>query len=255
MCSSICCLEKAAWEIAAGPRKGREDALGALLVPLEAEPGTVWGQVRNSGQGAEECSSDPVWNSSVIWAPLWGQRPHCLSLTCGATLKPPTTLLHPWDCQAMNHCEGFSAESELFSSVTNKPRRHTGEQWREWDDAPSSQARLEHQLNSVVWIFDHERNYRCLECSKTCVFIFPPICLFICSPQSLHSIMCRGRTSSLSSETEMIEERSHPPGTQSLQNLESLESLSKNAVPGLPPGRTGLEALWLGHWHWCFFTK
>ena len=113
--------------------------------------------------------------------------------------------------------------------------------------APCSQARLEHQLNSVVWTFDHERNYRCLECSKTCVFMFTPICLFICSPQSPHSIMCRGRTSSLSSETKMIEERSHPPGTQSLQNLESLESLSKNAIPGLPPRRTGLEALWLGH--------
>ena len=37
--------------------------------------------------------------------------------------------------------------------------------------APYSQASLEHQLNSVVWIFGHKGNYRCLECSKTCVLV------------------------------------------------------------------------------------
>ena len=98
MCSSICSLEKAVWEIAAGLRKGREDALHALLVPLKAEPGTVWGQVCNSGR--EQRSTPQTQSGALQWSelPYGGQRPRCLSLMCGATLKPPTTRLHPWDC-------------------------------------------------------------------------------------------------------------------------------------------------------------
>lgn len=38
--------------------------------------------------------------------------------------------------------------------------------------APYSQASLGHHLISVIWIFDREGNYRCLEYIKACGFTF-----------------------------------------------------------------------------------
>ena len=129
MCSSICSLEKAVRETAAGLRKGREDALHALLVPLKAEPGL---QLRS---GAEEHSSDPVWSSSVIWAPLWRTE---------APLPLPDVRGHP---KASHHSSpslrlpgheplwGLLCRARALSQ-SYKPRRDPGEQWRQWDEGP-----------------------------------------------------------------------------------------------------------------------
>lgn len=107
MCSSICSLEKiVSDDSTAGLRKGRGEASDALLFPLKAEPGggVGGGQVSNSGQWVEEHSWDSLWNTQWAELPCGGQRPHCLSLPCGATLRatccsPPSLRL-----PGQNHC-------------------------------------------------------------------------------------------------------------------------------------------------------
>ena len=131
MCSSICSLEKAVWEIAAGLRKGREDTLHALLVPLKAEPGTVWGQVCNSGR---EQRSTPQTQSGAL---QWSELPYAL-------LPLPDVRGHPKASHHSSPSLRLPGHEPLWGllcrvralSQSYKPRQDPGEQWRQWDEGP-----------------------------------------------------------------------------------------------------------------------